>query len=198
MPTIAVFDFDKTLTLRDTLWPFMKFTHGQIPALVRIMPRIPILSGYSMGLIPRQQTKETMISAFYRGMPIELLRDKGREFAASHLNLHLRPQAIQRLRWHQSQGHSCILVSASLDIYLHPWAKTMGFDEIITSQLQVKKSGEITGLLKGNNCWGPEKTRRLSEVLGDFNQYTIYAYGDSRGDKELLEIADYPFYRRFN
>ena len=70
-----------------------------------------------------------------------------------------------------------------------------GFDEVIASELEVVE-GVVTGRLKGLNCWGPEKTRRLKESIGE-TTYTLYAYGNSRGDKELLEMADYPFYKTF-
>lgn len=196
--TVALFDFDKTLTFRDTLWPFMQFTHGTIPAYSLVLPKLPLLTGYCVGVATRQKTKETMIGTFYRDMPIELLRQRGKEFALSQLKRHLRPEAVKRLKWHQAQGHRCILVSASLDVYLEPWGKAMGFSDVIASQLEVSHSGSITGHLNGKNCWGPEKTRRLAEVLGDLNAFTFYVYGDSRGDREMLEIARYPFYRKFS
>lgn len=197
MQTTAVFDFDKTLTVRDMLWPFLQFTHGQLPALNLIVPKLPVLAGYSVGLISRQTAKETILSAFYSGMPIDLLRQRGKEFATTEIKRYLRPEAMRRLKWHQTQGHLCVLVSASIDIYLEPWAKAMGFHEVITSRLEVSPSGAVTGLLDGKNCWGPEKTRRLQKALGNLENYSVYAYGDSRGDRELLEIADHPYYRKF-
>ena len=196
MEVAAVFDFDKTLTFRDTLWPFMQFTHGQVLAYQKAAGKLPQLTGYTLGLRSRQSTKEMMLRAFYAGKSIEELKNEGQRFASGALNNHLRPEAIERLKWHQAQNHRCILVSASIDVYLEPWAKSMGFDEVITSRLQVE-SGLVTGFLEGKNCWGPEKARRLRESIHKLDNYTIYAYGDSRGDRELLELADHPFYRRF-
>ena len=45
----------------------------------------------------------------------------------------------------------------------------------------------------GKNCWGTEKVRRLQELVGSKEGYVLYAYGDTRGDRELLEYADHPF-----
>jgi phosphatidylglycerophosphatase C len=87
-----------------------------------------------------------------------------------------------------------ILVSASLEIYLLPWAKTIGLDQVIGTRLAVQ-NGLLTGRIIGQNCYGAEKVKRLQAVLGDLSQYCIYAYGDSRGDRELLEIATCPYYR---
>ena len=87
----------------------------------------------------------------------------------------------------------CVLISASIDAYLDPWSKLAGFDHVICSRLETTPAGNVTGRLVGLNCWGPEKVRRLEELFGPLKKYTLYAYGDSRGDKELLAGADYPF-----
>ncbi len=100
---------------------------------------------------------------------------------------------MTRLHWHQRQGHRCVLVSASMDIYLKPWAAAAGFDDVVCSTLEFH-DGRVTGRLAGGNCYGDEKARRLAQLLGE-QDYTLYAYGDSRGDKELLAMADYGYYR---
>jgi HAD superfamily phosphoserine phosphatase-like hydrolase len=88
-------------------------------------------------------------------------------------------------------------VSASIDLYLRPWAERYGFEEILASTLEVDSKGNVTGKLKGKNCCGVEKTKRLTNYLGPKETYQLYAYGDSLGDQELLALADYPFYRSF-
>jgi hypothetical protein len=50
----------------------------------------------------------------------------------------------------------------------------------------------LTGRLLGKNCYGPEKVQRLKTLLGSLEDYVIYTYGDSKGDRELLAIAQYP------
>ena len=121
----------------------------------------------------------------------------GKEYANQQLDRYLRSEALQRLTWHQSQGHRCILVSASLEFYLKPWALRHGFEAVLASQVELSPLGKMTGHLVGLNCWGPEKLRRLLAYLGTKKDYQLYVYGDSRGDRELLAFADYPFYRRF-
>ena len=80
-----------------------------------------------------------------------------------------------------------------MDLYLEPWAKLNHFDDLICSRLEIDGSQKITGKLKGLNCWGPEKSRRLLELLGPKENFVLYAYGNSRGDHEMLELSDYPF-----
>lgn len=195
--SIAAFDFDGTLTYHDTLFHFLLFSQGKLSALSKLFLEVPNLALYAMGKIARQQAKEGVLTRFFAGQPMEKIRRIGQEFASAQLQKHLKPEAMRKLKWHQQQGHKCVLISASVDVYLDPWAKQAGIDHVICSQMAQAPNGLATGKLQGLNCWGPEKSRRLTEYLGDRSNYNIYAYGDSRGDKELLEMADYPFYRTF-
>jgi phosphatidylglycerophosphatase C len=74
----------------------------------------------------------------------------------------------------------------------------LGVDAVLATRLAA--DGEtFTGALVGENCRGPEKLRRLDEWLaarvgveGGRNGVELWAYGDSAGDRELLEVADHP------
>ena len=192
---VAAFDFDGTLTYHDTLYYFLLYTHGIVKAYYHFFFLLPTLIAYLMGKIDRQHTKEKILYRFFSGTPINSVR-KREAFAQEKLHHHLRPEAMQRLQWHLKQGHRCILISASLDVYLQPWSKIAGFQENLTSQL-ADENGIVTGKLIGKNCRGSEKVRRLQEILGPREGYYLYAYGDSDGDRELLAYADAPFYRKF-
>lgn len=146
----------------------------------------------------RQPMKERVLRNFFGGKAAHEIRQLGIDFAKSHLSKHLKPEAMERFRWHRQQGHLCILVSASIDAYLLPWSQLVGFDKIATSRLEIDSNQCITGQLVGKNCWGPEKVRRLQELVGPKKDYILYAYGDTRGDQELLQYADYAFYRRMS
>jgi HAD superfamily hydrolase (TIGR01490 family) len=116
----------------------------------------------------------------------------GQAFARKRIPALIRPKRLKILQNHLDQGHRCILISASIELYTHPWAEAAGFSNALTSQLEVDNEGKITGKLKGKNCRGPEKVRRLEELLGPKSDYILYAYGDSAGDRQLLEVADHP------
>jgi HAD superfamily hydrolase (TIGR01490 family) len=154
--------------------------------------------GYFFGLSTRQQIKEGLLQNTIGGIPLEIVKEKGKEFARKKIRAKLKPEAMRKLQWHQNQGHRCILVSANLDVYLEPWSQMEKLQETLCSILQVDDNGRITGFLKGKNCRGEEKTKRLLALLGDRKSFILYAYGDSKGDKEMLEIADFPFYRKFD
>lgn len=195
---VAAFDFDGTLTYHDSLLPFLTFIAGPVNTFFVIARKIPLLLGFLFGCVSRQQVKEGILKNFIGGVPAKLIQEKGKEFAQQEIGKLLKPEGINKLRWHQQQGHRCILVSANLDVYLQPWSLREGFHDLLCSHLQINKNREMTGLLEGKNCRGAEKTKRLLELLGNRDNFILYAYGDSAGDKEMLQMADYPFYRTFD
>jgi len=196
LPTIAIFDFDGTLTDRDSFFPFLKMVVGSSRFWWGLFILSPILVGYALRLVPNWRAKETVLAYFLSGLSEEQLQQLGQRFAAQKISKLLRPEALQRLGWHQEQGHQIVLVSASLEAYLLPWAQAMGFDQVIGTQLEVR-SGLLTGRILQKNCYGREKVTRLRALLGDLSGYCLYAYGDSRGDRELLACVNYPYYRTF-
>lgn len=197
MKKIAVFDFDNTLTTQDCLMPFLRFCVGKWRYLWGLIWCSPVLIAYFLKLIPNWKAKQFVLKHFLAGFSSEELNQFGIEYAEQFIPNVLRPEAIARLNWHRQQQHKLIIVSASLENYLIPWGKKNGFVEIIGTKLSTKQD-KITGFIEGKNCYGEEKVNRLKEILGDLSEYSIYAYGDSEGDRQLLEIADYPYYRTFS
>jgi HAD superfamily hydrolase (TIGR01490 family) len=198
VPTIAAFDFDGTLTYRDTLLPFFNFVKGPLATSLNLAKGIPFFAEFLLKRLSRQEVKEIMLASFFKGMKEEELQLFGKKFAETKIDSLLRPEGMQRLRWHQAQGHRCILISASIETYLGYWADRVGFQDLLCSKLETDAEMCVTGKLNGTNCWGPEKRRRLLQLLGPKINYELYAYGDSSGDRELLELADRPYYRRFS
>lgn len=195
---VAAFDFDCTLTTRDTLLPFLKHLSGASETYKKLINLSPYFCSYALGLTSRQRIKEKVLKEFIaKKCSQELLRDC-EIFAKEIIPFYLNPEAMTKFRWHKMQGHRCVLVSAAIDLYLKPWGEAAGFHDIICSKCHVDSSGLLTGYIEKGNCWGEEKAVRLLNLLGPKEGFTLYAYGDSRGDKELLALADFPFYRRFS
>jgi len=196
-PVVAAFDFDGTLTRRDTLLSFLFYTLGIVTVIRHAVMLSPTLLGYALGWIRNDVAKERVFARCLAGIGLDDLMRQGERFATEVLPGLLRKEALARLDWHKKQGHRCIVISASLDLYVRPWAMKMGFDDVIASHLETLDDGTITGNLSGGNCFGTEKVIRLEALLGPTNGYTLYAYGDSRGDSELLSAADHAHYRHF-
>lgn len=196
-PATAIFDFDNTLTDRDSLLPFLFYIQGFWKAIYSLTLLTPDFMRYLIGNLSRQRMKEKILTRFIGGKPYVEVQALGQQYVDQQLDRYLKPEALKRLAWHQSQGHRCLLVSASLEFYLIPWAMKHGFETVLASRLEITSEGNVTGNLVGLNCWGPEKERRLLAYWNAIKPDHIYAYGDSRGDQEMLKLAHYPFYRIF-
>lgn len=194
-PVVAAFDFDGTMTRGDTLFPFLLYAAGPARFFRLFTLLLPTLFGYKLGTIKNNTAKEKVFTRFFSGTGIDSLQKIAHQFSTQKLPGLIRPEAMRRFKWHKQQGHRCVLISASLDIYLQPWALSIGFDDVISSSLETGEDGRVTGKLAGANCFGTEKARRLEALMGDRSRYELYAYGDSNGDKELLSMADYAYYR---
>ena len=60
-----------------------------------------------------------------------------------------------------------------------------------------EREGVLTGRFLTKNCYGEEKVTRLLQLFPERTQYWLTAYGDSRGDFELLDFANESYYRPF-
>ena len=195
-PVVAAFDFDGTLTRRETLLPFLLHALGTARVARDALILSPTLLGYGLGLIRNDIAKQRVFVQCLGGMRMDELQQQGEGFAVQVLPDLMRYEAMQRLKWHQQQGHRCVVISASMDLYVRPWAIRAGFDDVLATHLESLGDGTTSGRLSGENCYGIEKVRRLEALLGVRDGFTLYAYGDSRGDRELLAVADYGYYRQ--
>jgi HAD superfamily hydrolase (TIGR01490 family) len=133
----------------------------------------------------------------FSGMQVEDFEELGEIFATEQLPAMIRKEALQCLCEHRDRGHRVIIASASLETWIRPWTDAHKVDVLLASKPEVSQ-GRLTGRLEGANCFGPEKTRRLFSTLPKNREcYEIYAYGDSRGDFDLLAAADHAFLRSF-
>jgi HAD superfamily hydrolase (TIGR01490 family) len=194
-PVIAAFDFDGTLTKSDTLLPFLRFVSGNVRFGRGLGVLLPIVMQYLAGHVANDRVKEAFLTTFLKGRRIDEIHALGEAFAAHRLATSLRAGSLDLLAQHKQQRHSVVLVSASLDVYLRPWARAMGVDHVLSSSLEIDAQGRVTGALHGPNCYGPEKVRRLRALLGVRDAYILYAYGDSKGDWEMMDEADHAYYR---
>jgi phosphatidylglycerophosphatase C len=194
-PVIAAFDFDKTITTKDMLFSFLCELHSCPQNTLKSFKLLPTLLAYKLGVLDNHTAKQRLLNKFITDFSYTDLEYIAANFAKTKIPRYLNPRAIERIRWHQAQKHRCILISAGLEIYLRPWAIGIGFDEIIATQLEASQN-MTQGNIKGRNCFGQEKVNRLLAVTGPKENFILYAYGDSRGDRELLAMADYGFYKQ--
>ncbi len=190
---LALFDFDGTITTTDTWTPFMRLAVRPARILAARVLLSPIVIGYRLGLVSATRCRRVAARVGFHGEEAARMRRLGVEYATGALPLQLRPAALERIAWHQSRGDDVVIVSASLDFYLAPWAASRGLD-CICAALE-ERSGRLTGRYVGGDCTGREKVRRIRARYALDRYDTVYAYGDSGEDREMLELADRKYYR---
>ena len=197
---VAAFDFDGTLTRRDTLIPFLARGLGWPSFLLALLTCSPWLAAYALRLLRNDVAKARLLRATLSGVSTAQADDWTARWLARDLSGQLRPWTMARLAEHQQAGHCCVLVSASPDIYLARVARKLGFDGLICTEMEVQ--GErLTGRMRTPNCHGQQKVLRLQSWLAQrfdaasLNALTLHAYGDTAGDKPLLRLAQHAWYR---
>lgn len=193
---LALFDFDGTITTDDSLIKFIRFAVGDIKFIWGMTVLSPILITYKLRLIPNYKAKQMMLSYFFKGMREHQFKTVARGYSLKHIDTILRSKAMKKIAFHKEQGHKVVVVSASIECWIKPWCDTNDLD-LIATKLEMK-DGIVTGKLLTKNCYGIEKVNRVKEKYNLSHYDYIYAYGDSRGDKELLEFADESYYKPFN
>lgn len=194
MTTVAAFDFDATLTTRDTVVPFLRrftsptrFATSLAPHTLRLLP--------IAARRDRDRLRELATRLVFSGRAFAEIEHEATTYGATIFDRWLRPDTTARLRWHLRQDHRVVIVSASYEPYIRVVTRWLGGGDVVATQLEVV-DGRCTGELDGANCRGPEKVRRLEAWMGaeglDRRSVTLFAYGDSAGDRELLAAADHP------
>lgn len=192
---IAFFDFDGTITNNDSLLEFIRSVVGDCKFVLGILALSPVLIAYKLKLIPNYKAKEKMLSWFFLGYDESHFKCISKEYSLKHIDKIVRAKAVERLAWHKSEGHKIVVVSASIEDWLRDWCKKNNFD-LIATRLEIK-SGRISGRLATKNCYGQEKVNRINQKY-NLNEFEfIYAYGDSRGDREMLSLANERYYKPF-
>lgn len=192
---ISFFDFDGTITSKDSLFDFIKYALGKFSFYKGILMLSPMLLAYKLKLIPNNIAKERLIAYFFSGWDINRFKLIADKYSIEQIDKIIRPKALEKIKWHQKNGHKTVIVSASIEEWLKGWCE-MNSIELLGTKLQVKNS-MITGKFSSKNCFGIEKVNRIMEKYNLDDYTTIYAYGDSRGDKEMLAIANKKYYKPF-
>ncbi len=187
---VAAFDVDGTLTRRDTLLPFLATVRGRANVLAALAAESYGLARAAAPGGDRNRVKERLLTRLLAGRPYDEVARAGRAFGARVAERAISPQMRDRITWHRAHGHAVVLVSASLDVYLEEVARSLGADHLECTSLEIDDAGRCTGRIAGTNCRGPEKAARLAALLQrELTDAQLWAYGDSRGDRDMLAMA---------
>jgi phosphatidylglycerophosphatase C len=192
---LALFDFDGTITKKDSFFEFIKYYKGLRRFYTGLIFLSPFLLLYKAGIIKNWWTKELVFTFFFKNEPYGNFKKRCKEFSSNVIPELINPAALVSIKTHIKNGDRVIIVTASFEDTLIDWCKSMQVELVGTKILT--KEDLVTGKIDGKNCYGIEKVTRLNQFI-DIGQFTeIYAYGDSKGDLPMLALADHKFYRSF-
>ncbi len=192
MKKIYAFDFDGTLTTKDTLLEFIRYAKGSTALGWGFLRYAHLLVLMKLGLYPNWKAKQKVFAYFFKGMSITDFNALCQAFAASSQHL-LRPAGIKTIQQAKSEGSEVLIVSASIDNWVQPFFTEV---KVLGTQIEVK-DGMLTGRFLTKNCYGQEKVNRILTLFPNRKDYHLTAFGDSRGDKEMLAFADESYFKPF-
>jgi len=190
---LALFDFDGTITNGDTWTPFIRSIANRRQRTTGLIVFAPVMVGYVLRMISGARARPLVARFVLRGRSAADVARAGASYAENRLPACVRQTALDRIAWHKQRGDRVVVVSGSLDAYLRPWCEALGVD-LICTELEIR-DGLLTGRYLYGDCTGPRKAASIRERLTLSDYKTIYAYGDSAEDAELLELAHRRFYR---
>ena len=193
---LVAFDFDGTLSFRDSFNAFLAWRSGPVRLALGLIALLPACAAYLVNR-DRGRLKAAAVRVFLGGLQQAELEAACDAFAHSSLGERLiRPDAEQCWRDWRQRGAELVIVTASPEAVVAPFARRLGADRLIGTRLSYDADGRARGTFASANCRGPEKVARLKAVYGEDVRLAA-AYGDSAGDRELLELADEKGYRVF-
>lgn len=192
---LVLFDFDGTITTKDTLVQFVVFYSGRVKYLLGMALLAPLMTLYFLKLIPNWKAKQFFLRHFFKGDKAKDFNARCYEFSKRSLPSLIRPGALKAIEQYRAQGATVAVVSASAENWVKPWCDQYGL-VCLATKLE-EKEGILSGNIAGRNCYGDEKVCRIREhfTLSDYQE--VIAYGDSRGDREMLALAHQRFYKPF-
>ena len=193
---IIVFDFDGTITTDDTFRLFLRYYAGTLKWSANILLLLPIFIGYGLKIVDRNQAKIHVMRRFFKNAPVARLNARAADFAKEIIPGLIRPQAQACLDSKKSDPESLYICSASITPYLRAWGESQNIHNILATELE-SDGNHYTGEIKGWNIWGEGKIRRILAEFAPHPVKIMEAYGDSRGDREMLHAAEASFFRPF-
>lgn len=190
---LALFDFDGTITTRETFPDFMACAvpRGRL-ALGRLL-FAPWVVGYRLGVVPVALLRTALVRYAFSGVPLAGVEAAGAALASDVLPGLVRPEMQAQIDWHRARGDTVVVVSGGFDVYLAPWCRAQGIDWICSS-LAVRNA-RLSGRYAGAQCVADEKARRVRARYDLDSYHAIHAYGDTHEDHALLALADHAIWR---
>ena len=195
MKKLYLFDFDGTLTYKDTMFLFLKFYNPSRYSL-QFLKHIPLFILLKLKLASAEAVKKSFISSMLKGESRYSIDKKAKLFFDQNYPALIRENALDFIKNIDRENKQSYIVSASLDIWVRPFA-----EELNMALLATKAEFEndiFTGRFIGKNCNKDEKVCRIEAELDGKKYDKIIAFGDTSGDKPMFKFANESHYRFFH
>ena len=195
MKKVYFFDFDGTLTKKDTMFMFLRYC-DQNRFASKFFLHMPLFIMLKFKLAQAEKVKRHFIASVLQGKTEQFLKEKAEEFFEENYPDLIRENALEFIHNMNREQTESYLVTASLDIWVKPFADK--FNMVLIATEAKFEDGVFTGNFKGPNCNGEEKVKRIKLVLGDKKFDKSIAFGDTSGDKPLLKFVNEGHYKFFH
>ncbi|MEN4762260.1 MULTISPECIES: HAD family hydrolase [unclassified Chryseobacterium] len=195
MKKLYCFDFDGTLTYKDTMFMYLKF-YDSAKFRVQFLRHVPLFILLKLKLAETEKVKKSFIGSILKGQSQEKIEKKAKQFFEEHYPKIVRENALDFINNIDRNNTQSLLVTASLDIWTKPFAEA--FQMQLVSTRAEFKDGVFTGNFIGRNCNGKEKLVRIKSEINDHKYDKIIAFGDTSGDKPMLKWANEGHYQFFH
>ena len=195
MKKLYCFDFDGTITKKDTMFSFLKFYNKQ-KFYLNFAKHLPFFIMLKLNLAKAERVKENFISSILKGEKEKKIQQKATSFFEENYPSILREKALNFIQNIDRNDSECYLVTASLDIWVKPFSEKLNL-KLLSTQAKFK-NGIYIGKFATKNCNGIEKVHRIKEIIKNQSFDKTIAFGDTSGDKEMLAWADENHYKFFH
>ncbi|WP_294199894.1 HAD family hydrolase [Chryseobacterium sp. sg2396] len=195
MKKLYCFDFDGTLTYKDTMFMYLKF-YDPTKFRLQFLKHVPLFVLLKLRLAETEKVKKSFIGSILKGQTQEKIEKKSRQFFEANYPKIVRENALDFIKNIDRENTQSLMVTASLDIWAKPFADAFNM-KLLATQAEFK-NGVFTGNFIGKNCNGKEKLSRIQEEIKDKKYDKILAFGDTSGDKPMLKWANEGHYQFFH
>lgn len=185
---VALFDIDKTIISRDSMFALMRYAFKYHPSTRKSTLRF-VRHGikYALKQIGTKAVKEAAFACIN-----ELTTEELRLFYTKEISKYFYKDALEKIQELKKQGCVVLLITASPECYMKYFTELEGVDDVIGTILE-SRGDKFINIIQGKNCKGFEKVKRIEEWLGERQieiDYEIsYAFSDSMSDLPMFKLV---------
>jgi HAD superfamily phosphoserine phosphatase-like hydrolase len=143
-----------------------------------------------------ERVKKSFISSILKGETKSRIGKQAQKFFDENYPKIIRKNALDFIRNRDLEKTESLLITASLDIWTKPFAEKFGM-KLLATRAEFKNE-VFTGNFIGPNCNGVEKLNRIKEEVQGRKYDKTIAFGDTAGDRPMLNWAHEGHFRFFH